>query len=609
LVQYCLMNKPVIRNFSIVAHIDHGKTTLTDRILLMTNTISEREFHERLLDSNPIEQERGITIKMAPVTMKYQLPHKVQKKWGVAEATFNLIDTPGHVDFSYEVSRSLMAVEGVILLIDATQGIQAQTLSHYYTAKEHGLALIPVLNKVDVQSADVDGVSLELMEMLEVHEDEIVKVSAKTGYGVDSLMQAILDRIPEPVGDATSPVQGLVFNSFYHPNKGVVVAVRMRGGRIEAQHPLMLHATKAKFSPMEVGVFDPGMDPQQTLSAQEVGYIATGLKDIHYAHVGDTVVDAHEPAAALPGYKPPQLMVYMDFYPIDGGEFESLKTALEKLSLNDAALQYFPTHSPALGNGFRVGFLGVLHAEIVRERLNREYDIAMVTTAPSVLYKVTMNDGTEREVNNAAELPDPSLIKEIREPVARVHMYTPKDYLGAVVQLAEDHRGSLVTMEYVGDRNKITYDLPLAEIIVTFFDELKSVSQGYASLDYEVTGYVPVDAVKLAILINRELVEAFSQIVVKDKAMQVGKQLVAKLAEVIPRQLFPIPIQAAIGGTIVARDTVKAFRKDVEAKLHGGDMSRNRKLLEKQKKGKKRRAQFGKVEIPQEAFMEVLKKD
>ncbi len=603
------MHSRLIRNFSIVAHIDHGKTTLTDRLMLKTQTISEREFHERLLDSNPIEQERGITIKMAPVRMIYALPERMQSRWGVDEAILNLIDTPGHVDFSYEVSRSLMAVEGVILLIDATQGIQAQTLSHYYTAKEHGLAIIPVLNKVDVQSADVDGVSLELMEMFNVHEDEIVTVSAKTGQGVDDLLDAIVERVPEPEGDATSPVQGLVFNSFYHPNKGVVVAVRMRGGRLSAQQPLMLHATQAKFSPMEVGVFDPGMDPQRTLEAQEVGYIATGLKDIHFAHVGDTIVDATAPALALPGYKPPQLMVYMDFYPIDGGEFEALKKALEKLSLNDAALQYIPTHSPALGNGFRVGFLGVLHAEIVRERLSREYDIAMVTTAPSVLYKVTMTDGTEKSVNNAGELPDPSLIKEIKEPIARVHIYSPKEYLGAVVQLAEDHRGKLVTMEYVGDRNKITYDLPLAEIIVTFFDELKSVSQGYASLDYEVRGYMSVEAVKLAILINRELVEAFSQIVVKDKAMQIGKQLVAKLADVIPRQLFPIPIQAAVGGTILARDTVKAFRKDVEAKLHGGDMSRNRKLLEKQKKGKKRRAQFGKVEIPQEAFMEVLKKE
>lgn len=598
----------IIRNFSIVAHIDHGKTTLTDRLLLKTGTISEREFHEQLLDSNPIERERGITIKMAPVRMHYQLPKTLAHKYGEAEAILHLIDTPGHVDFSYEVSRSLNAVEGVILLVDATQGIQAQTLSHYDQAVAQKLAIIPVLNKVDMINADVDGVTLELMEAFNFSEAEIVRVSAKTGEGVDQLFENIIERIPAPSQGVNKPFRALIFTSMYDTHKGVVAAVRLRDGRVTAKTKLKMIATSKVFEPQEIGVYTPKMQPVAGLLAGEVGYIATGLKSLVEAQVGDTVIEAGTEAAALPGYKPPQLMVYMDFYPIDGDDYQNLVDGVEKLKLHDSALNFTPTHSLALGNGLRMGFLGVLHADVVRERLSREYGLELITTVPTVRYEVTKADGQTVIVKNAAELPDPSQIREIREPMTLLHIYTPKASVGGVMALAEDHRGKMITMEYIGERAKISYRIPLAEIIVTFFDELKSISSGFASLDYTITGYEPVRAVKLTVLINKEPVEAFSQIVVEEKALEIGKRLTQKLSLVIPRQLFPIPIQAAVGGQILARETVKAFRKDVTAKLYGGDVTRRMKLLSKQKKGKERRAVFGKVDIPQEAFMEVLKK-
>jgi GTP-binding protein LepA len=599
----------LIRNFSIVAHIDHGKTTLTDRLLLKTNTISEREFVERVMDSNPIEQERGITIKLAPVRMEYVLNEALAKRFGDSVAILNLIDTPGHVDFSYEVSRSLNAVEGVILLIDATQGIQAQTLSHYYAAREQNLTIIPVLNKVDLSNADADGVTLELMDLFGFEMEEIVQVSAKTGEGVEDLMQTILERIPAPKAQTDLPFRGLVFNSFYHSHLGVVTAIRVREGILHTDSPLKMMGTNASFEAIEIGVFEPGMKAVKRLAAGEVGYIATGLKDISLAHVGDTVTRANEGATSpLPGYRPPQLMVYMDFYPVDGDEYTELADALEKLKLNDAALQFSATHSPALGNGFRVGFLGVLHADIVRERLLREYRVELITTAPSVRYEVELTRGNKVIVKSAAELPDPSMIKTIFEPMAMMTIYTPKTYVGEVMGLTEEHRGALINVEYLGERAKLTYRIPLAEIIVTYFDELKSVSSGYASLTYDLSGYEPVDAVKLSILINKEVIEALSQIVVKEKALSMGKHMVNKLKDVIPRQLFVIPIQAAVGGTILARETIKPFRKDVTAKLYGGDATRRKKLLEKQKKGKKRRGEFGQVEIPHNAFMAVLKR-
>lgn len=598
----------LLRNFSIIAHIDHGKTTLTDRLLLITNTITEREFHERVLDSNPIEQERGITIKMAPVRMHYRLPESWQSRFGETEAILNLIDTPGHVDFSYEVNRSLAAVEGVVLLVDATQGIQAQTLSHYYQALEQKLTIIPVLNKVDLDNARTDDVTLELMEAFNFQPEDMVLVSAKTGLGVDELLTAIIERIPPPRMESDKPLRGLIFNSMYHVHKGVVASVRVREGVIRPHMKLKMISSKTTYEPAEIGIYSPGMKPVEALSAGEVGYIATGLKEVSLAQVGDTVTTAEANVEPLPGYHQPQLMVFMDFYPVNGDDFNKLIDGIDKLKLHDSSITYSTTHSLALGNGLRIGFLGVLHAEIARERLQREYDLDLITTIPTVRYQVFLTDGTEKIVKNAAELPDPTVIKEIREPIALAHIYTPKEAVGNVMTLAEDHRGNLITTEYIGSRAKITYELPLAEIIVTFFDELKSVTSGYASLDYEITGYRSVDAVKLAILINKEPVEAFSQIAVRDKAGQIGRTLAAKLKDVIPRQLFPIPIQAAVGGNIVARETISAFRKDVTSKLYGGDITRKMKLLNKQKKGKERRAVFGKVEIPQEAFMEVLKK-
>jgi len=591
-----------IRNFSIVAHIDHGKTTLTDRLLLKTKTVEERLITERIMDSNPIEQERGITIKMAPVKMLYQAKNG-------EEYQLNLIDTPGHVDFAYEVSRSLAAVEGVLLLVDVTQGVQAQTLAHFQKATEQGLAILPVLNKVDLSGGDADSVMLEMMEMFKFNETDFVRVSAKTGVGVDELFEQIVRRLPPPKGDEDSPVKALVFNSLFDAHKGVITHVRVKDGKITPRVPMQFMASGVLCEPQEIGIFSPKMKAADQLLAGEVGYVATGLKNIRVAQVGDTITTAKEPATnPLPGYQPPQLMVYMDLYPLDGDDFELLKESLDKLMMNDSALQYSATHSYALGNGVRVGFLGILHAEIVQERLEREFGLDLIGTTPSVSYEIELTDGSFQTIHNPMELPEPTAIKTIFEPIISTTIFCPKDFLGAVMQLLENHRAKQQGIEFFGDRVKLLYNMPLAELIISFIDELKSATQGFASLQYEISGHQAVDAVKLTIMVNHEIIEALSYIVVRNQAERIGREVVSRLKEVIPRQLFEIPLQAAIGGKIVARETIRAFRKDVTAKLYGGDITRRMKLLNKQKEGKKRRKQFGNVEIPQEAFFAIMKK-
>lgn len=590
-----------IRNLSIIAHIDHGKTTLTDRLMLATNTITQRQFRERLLDSNPIEQERGITIKLAPVRMHYSIDGR--------DYLINLIDTPGHVDFGYEVSRSLAACEGAVLLIDATQGIQAQTLSNFDKAQAQGLELVVALNKVDLPSADEQAVRKDVVESLGISEDKIISISAKTGHNIDALFNQIITRIPAPRGQKEKPLRALVFNSTFHPHLGVVAFVRVIDG-VLTQRELRLIAADQTFTPKEIGIFSPQMQAIDTIAAGEVGYIATGFKQVEYVRPGDTVTSTEHmtQVTPLPGYKEPQSMVFMDIYPVEGKEFDALKEGVEKIALNDASLQYLPTFSLALGKGFRVGFLGALHAEIVLERIKREFGVEVVPTAPTVVYKVKLTSGEEIEVNNPSDLPDPSLIEQVYEPVASVTIFTPESYIGGIMQLGADSRGDLLNQTYFGSRIKLEYLVPLSEIIINFFDQLKSVSQGYASLEYELFDYQPTEVVKLSILVNKEPVEALSQIVIKENAHQLGKRMVSKLKEAIPRQLFDIPVQAAIGGTVVARETIKAYRKDVTAKLYGGDITRRMKLLEKQKKGKAKRAAYAKADIPQEAYLSVLKK-
>lgn len=549
------------------------------------------------MDSNPIEKERGITIKLAPVRMEYD------------GYVLNLIDTPGHVDFGYEVSRSLAACEGALLVVDATQGVQAQTLSNYEKARELGLDIIPVINKIDLPSADVDAVMLELMELFGIDENKIVAVSAKTGLNTEALLKAVIDHIHPPTGDINKPLRALVFTSQFDQHKGVIAYIRVIDGVLDKQK-LQLMATKANFLPGEMGVFTPNMTPTDKLVAGEVGYISTGLKDVSLVTVGDTITQLSnaDKVERLPGYKEPLPMVYMEFYPIDGDDFVLLQDAMAKLALHDAALRFGGTHSPALGNGLRVGFLGILHAEIVRERLEREFDLELIATSPSVTYEVAKTDGTEMLVKTPAEMPDPATIRNIREPMTHAIIFTPKDYLGAVMQLTEDHRGKLLTMSDVGTRVRIEYELPLAEIIVHFHDHLKSISSGFASLEYDVIDYRDVDAVKLNVIVQHEQIDALAVIVVRENAEQIGRALVKKLKEVIPRQQFEVPIQAAIGGKVIARETIKAYRKDVTAHLYGGDATRRQKLLKKQAKGKKRLKEIGKVQLNQEAFMAVLER-
>jgi GTP-binding protein LepA len=601
----------LIRNFSIIAHIDHGKTTLTDAFLRATHTVSDLKFHERMMDSNPIEQEKGVTIKLAPVRMNYQ--HDGQ------EYILNLIDTPGHVDFGYEVNRSLAACEGALLLIDATQGVQAQTLANYQKAKDLGLTIIPVVNKIDLPSANLDQCVLEILEFFQVKEQEIYFVSAKTGQGVEALLQAIVEKIPAPGHFLTQEKQGggnpdelqaLIITSKFDNHQGAVAYIRVVNGVLRRE-PLYLLSSKAAFDPIELGFFTPEKEKKTELLAGEVGYVATGLKDIALLKVGDTITQLQNRAkvAALPGYKEPQPMVFMELYPIDTKDFAALKDAMAKLRLNDSALSYQATHSLALGNGLRVGFLGIFHAEIVRERLHREFALDLIATAPSVTYQILLSNGESEEIHSPAELPDPSRIKEVKEPIAALTVFVPDQYLSAVMKLCQEKRALLVNSHGTGNRNRLEYQIPLAELITDFHDRLKSVSSGFASMEYELSNYQAVDAIKIDILVNKEVIEALSFIAVRENAELRARNIVSKLKDVIPRQLFEIPIQAAIGGKIIARETVKAFRKDVTAKLYGGDRTRRMKLLKKQAEGKKRMKQIGKVELNQEAFLAILESD
>jgi GTP-binding protein LepA len=585
-----------IRNFSIIAHIDHGKTTLTDRLLEFTGTIVKGFSEERLMDSNPIEKERGITIKLAPVQMEYQ------------GHILNLIDTPGHVDFSYEVSRSLKACEGAILVVDATKGVQAQTIANLTAAREEGLVIIPALNKIDLDSSEPERVTRELVA-LGFTEDEILKVSAKTGDGVEALLQAVIDRVPAPIVESIPGLKAFIFNSTFHTHMGVIAFVKVVAGELNKGNlsRLLLHATKTELSPLEIGVFKPDMKRVEALPAGTVGYIATGLKDIREVTVGDTVTTIGATIVPVPGYERPQPMVFMDLYPVDADQYRDLVDALGKLALNDASLTYKPAASPALGHGFRIGFLGILHAEIVVERLSREFNLEVVNTSPSVPYHIHLRGGDSVEVSSPADFPAPEHILHIEEPIVTLTIFTPEKYVGGIMELCQNKRATFIDMQYIADRVQLNYMMPLIELITNFYDKLKSVSSGYASVQYDHAGYDLVDAVKVDVLLNGTVADALSFIVPRGVSESKSRVLVEKLKGAIPRMQFEIPIQAVIGGKIIARETVRAYRKDVEAKLHGGDMSRNRKLLDKQKKGKKRMKQIGSVQVPQEAFTEILK--
>lgn len=588
-----------IRNFCIIAHIDHGKTTLTDCLLQMTRTVADREFEERMMDSNPIEKERGITIKLAPVRMEYQ------------GHILNLIDTPGHVDFGYEVSRSLAACEGALLVVDATQGIQAQTLSTFEKAKDLGLVIIPVINKIDLPSADVERTTLELMELFNIDDSEIIQVSAKSKINIDVLLEEIIKRIPSPKGVLEAPARGLLITSLFDQHKGAIALVRMVDGQLHKNDRMAFVSAGESYSPIEIGVFEPQMQKRDTLQAGEVGYIATGLKDVRSLKVGDTITRSADlkDVVALPGYKEPQPMVYLELYPVDASEFSDLQDAMSKLVLRDAALQYIGTHSEALGSGLRVGFLGILHAEIVLERLHREFDMELIATSPSVPYEVKLRTGEVLEIHSPAQLPDPSQILEIREPMTLVHLFTPEKYSGAILQLCRERRGELKESRVVGERVRLDIVLPLSELITDFHDKLKSISAGYASFEYTVTGFLAVQAVKVDVLLNYEPVSALSFITVEQKAEYEGRRIVEKLKEVLPQQMFEVPIQATIGGRVIARETMKAFRKDVTAHLYGGDVTRRKKLLAKQAKGKKKMKQLGKVQVDQDTFLKLLRRD
>ncbi|MBP9670322.1 translation elongation factor 4 [Candidatus Woesebacteria bacterium] len=602
-----------IRNFSIIAHIDHGKTTLTDRLLEATGTVAKGGT-VRLMDSNPIEVERGITIKLAPVRMDYILDSK--------SYILNLIDTPGHVDFSYEVSRALHACEGAILVVDATKGIQAQTIANYDKAKEAGLTVIPFVNKIDMAAAEPERVALELVETLGFNQEDILFGSAKSGIGVTELLDAVISRIPAPVEASTSSalapekclqtrsdLRGLVFNSTFDTHKGVIAFVKVISGEINKKNrdSLILFATKEKLSPLEIGFFSPDMRASDHIEVGEVGYIATGHKDIRAVTIGDTLTTVGSNVTAVEGYQRPQAMVFMDLYPIDAADYRNLVDALGKLALNDASLAYHAASSPALGHGFRVGFLGILHAEIVTERLSREFEVQVVNTAPSVPYKMILRNGDHLEISSPADWPSPDQIQSIEEPMVTLTIYTPEQYVGGIMELTQGKRAEFIDMQYVAGRVRLNYLMPLSELITNFYDRLKSVSSGYASVQYDHAGYSGVDAAKVDILLNGDPAEALSFVSPRHSAESRARVLVDKLAEVIPRSLIEVAIQAAIGGKIIARSTVKAFRKDVTAKLHGGDISRNKKLLDKQKKGKKKMKQLGSVSVPQEAFTEILK--
>ena len=594
-----------IRNFSIIAHIDHGKSTLADRMLELTESVSKREMEEQLLDNMDIERERGITIKARAVKLEY-------KAQDGEVYDLNLIDTPGHVDFNYEVSRSLAACEGAVLVVDATQGIEAQTLGNTYLALDHDLEICPVINKIDLPAADPERVSAEVEEVIGLPCEEAPRISAKTGENVEQVLEEIVHMIPAPTGDPAEPLRALIFDSIYDSYRGVIVYVRLMEGTIKPGDTMRMMATGAEFNVVEVGYMRArSLEPAKQLRAGEVGYITASIKTVSEARVGDTVTLATRPAAEpLPGYRKVNPMVFCGVYPADGADYENLKEALEKLQLNDASLTFEPETSGALGFGFRCGFLGLLHLEIIQERLEREYNLDLVTTVPSVIYKIHMSDGEVLSIDNPCNYPDPADIDFCEEPIANAHIFSPPDYVGAIMDLCQERRGVFKDMQYLAeDRVDIHYELPLNEIIYDFFDALKSRTRGYASLDYEILGYRASELVKLDVLLNGEQIDALSWIVHQDKAYGRARKIAEKLKEHIPRTLFEIPIQIAIGGKVIARETVKALRKDVLAKCYGGDITRKKKLLEKQKEGKKRMRQFGSVEVPQEAFMAVLKLD
>ena len=594
-----------IRNFCIIAHIDHGKSTLADRIIEMTGLLTSREMQSQVLDNMELERERGITIKAQTVRTVY-------KAKDGEEYIFNLIDTPGHVDFNYEVSRSLAACDGAILVVDAAQGVEAQTLANVYLALEHDLDVVPVLNKIDLPSADPQRVIEEIEDVIGIEAEDAPQISAKTGLNVDQVLEEIVAKVPAPTGDPKAPLQALIFDSLYDAYKGVIVFCRIKEGTVKKGTPILMMATGAKAEVVEVGYFGAGQFiPCEELSAGMVGYITASLKNVKDTRVGDTVTDAGRPCAEpLPGYKKVNPMVYCGLYPADGAKYPDLRDALEKLQLNDASLQFEPETSIALGFGFRCGFLGLLHLEIIQERLEREYNLDLVTTAPGVIYKVHKTNGDVIELTNPSNLPDPSEIEYMEEPMVKAEIMVTSEFIGAIMDLCQERRGVYEGMEYIEEtRAVLHYQLPLNEIIYDFFDALKSRTRGYASFDYEMAGYVKSELVKLDILINKEEVDALSFIIHADTAYERGRKMCEKLKEEIPRQLFEIPIQAAIGSKIIARETVRAMRKDVLAKCYGGDISRKRKLLEKQKEGKKRMRQVGSVEIPQKAFMSVLKLD
>ena len=590
-----------IRNFSIIAHVDHGKSTLADRILQMTKAVSDREMREQFLDSLELERERGITIKASAVRLFYQ------SKAGETYI-FNLIDTPGHVDFGYEVSRALAAVEGVLLVVDASQGVEAQTIANFYLAMEHEHTIIPVINKIDLPGAQPLEVALEVEEVLGIPADECIFASGKTGQGVDEILEAIVARIPAPKGRPEHPLQALIFDSIFDAYQGVIPYVRVMDGSIQPGDSIRIWSTGKVFEVDKVGVFRPGtLEPVGQLGPGEVGWITAAIREIGDAQVGDTITSAQNPCEApYPGFQPAKPVVFAGLYPTDTQEYNRLREALEKLKLNDAALSFEPETSEALGFGFRCGFLGLLHAEIVQERLEREFDLDLISTAPSVIYRVKLTNGEEIEIHNPSELPNPDKIEAIYEPYVKLTVYTPEEYVGSIMQLLQEKRGKMSNMHYVGKRVELVYEVPFGEILYDFHDRLKSISRGYASMDYEQAGYQEGDLVKVSILVNEEPVDALAFIAHKDKAYGIGREIVDKLAEVIPRQQFAVPIQAAIGGKIIARATVKALRKDVLAKCYGGDVTRKKKLLEKQKEGKKRMKAIGKVDVPQEAFLAVL---
>ena len=590
------MNQDKIRNFAIIAHIDHGKSTLADRILELTGAVSKRELHSQMLDSMELEQERGITIKMNAVKLNYK------------GYTFNLIDTPGHVDFSYEVSRSLAACEGAILLVDATQGIEAQTLANFYLALENDLEVIPVINKIDLPNSDVEKVSAELIDTFGFTEEEIILTSAKTGQGVEELLDRIIEKIPSPVGNKDSKLKALIFDSAFDPYRGVVVQIKIVDGKLKMGDKIRFMSNNASYDVVELGYSNPKINKVNSLEAGDVGYLCASIKNISDIKIGDTVTLENDPADdILKGYVPMKSMVFSGIYPLETSEYNDLRDALEKLKINDASLEFTPETSKALGFGFRCGFLGLLHMDIIKERIEREFGINIIITSPSVIYKVTLTNGDIEEIDNPSKMPEKVKIAKIEEPYIKTSIFVPTEYIGQIMELCENKRGNFVNMDYINKtRVNIHYELPLSEIMYDFFDKLKSATKGYASFDYDFIGYKESDLVKMDILLNGEIVDALSMVVHKDFAYDLGKNMVNKLREIIPRQLFEVPVQASIGSKIIARENIKSLRKNVLAKCYGGDISRKKKLLEKQKEGKKRMKNIGSVEVPPDAFLQIL---